>query len=96
MKFIDFVKNYLKLKAIQSVLSIIIIAVVVILFLSLANASASEPKFKIHKIGVITENTMGGETRVPAILDYDRDGDMDIVIVDKHGTVFILENLSIP
>ena len=58
-------------------------------------AYAKEPKFKVH---VIHDSKMEGfnySINYPVVIDYDNDGDQDILVLAKDGTLYFLENLEI-
>ena len=69
----------------------------VIYFLFICStAHAQDPKFKVH---VIKDNKLAGvnySINYPVVIDFDRDGDDDILIMSKEGTLYFLENLVIP
>jgi hypothetical protein len=55
---------------------------------------AATPKFRVH----ILPNLAPGcnySINTPVIMDYDNDGDQDVILVTKEGIVYILENLLI-
>lgn len=57
-------------------------------------ANAAVPKFKVHKL----ENLAPGcnySINTPVIIDFDNDGDQDVILVTKEGVVYFLENLLI-
>jgi len=59
-------------------------------------AHAQDPKFKVH---VIKDSKLAGvnySINYPVVIDFDRDGDDDILIMSKEGTLYFLENLVIP
>jgi hypothetical protein len=56
---------------------------------------AATPKFKVH----ILNNLAPGcnySINTPVVIDYDNDGDSDIILVTKEGVIYFLENLLIP
>jgi len=69
----------------------------VIYFLFICStAHAQDPKFKVH---VIKDSKLAGvnySINYPVVIDFDRDGDDDILIMSKEGTLYFLENLVIP
>lgn len=75
---------------------IIIFTLFIIILLTFNNLSfASEPKFKVH----IIQNLINGfnySINYPVVIDYDNDGDLDVLIISKEGTLYFLENLTIP
>jgi len=57
--------------------------------------NAATPKFRVH----ILKNLAPGlnySVNFPVGIDYDNDGDMDILIISKEGVIYFLENLLIP
>ena len=59
-----------------------------------STAHAQDPKFKVH---VIKDNKLAGvnySINYPVVIDYDNDGDDDILIMSKEGTLYFLENLT--
>ena len=68
---------------------------VLVLSLSFSISYAASPKFKFH----ILKNLAPGfnySLNSPIVLDYDSDGDFDILIINKEGVMYFLENLQIP
>lgn len=66
---------------------------IIIILLMGALAYASEPEFQVHRL----EGLLPGvnySVNFPVIMDYDRDGDQDIIIMTKEGKLIILENLT--
>ena len=55
---------------------------------------AQPPKFKLH---IIKDMNVGVNYSInyPVVIDYDNDGDQDILIMSKEGTLYFLENLLI-
>ena len=68
----------------------------VIYFLFICStAHAQDPKFKVH---VIKDSKLSGvnySINYPVVIDFDNDGDPDILIMSKEGTLYFLENLII-
>jgi hypothetical protein len=64
-------------------------------FFFVTNCYADTPQFKKHVMNIDTSvnNNFCGETYVPISIDYDNDGDMDVLIVERCGQVIILENM---
>lgn len=85
-------KNIFKIQCAFLGMIYVPIIVVTLLISGISISFAEKPIFEIHNLGSVTMNSIGGNTRVPVVLDYDNDGDIDVLIVDKHGTVFVLEN----
>jgi hypothetical protein len=55
---------------------------------------SAEPKFKVHRL----ENLAPGcnySINTPVVIDYDNDGDQDVILVTKEGVIYLLENLNI-
>jgi hypothetical protein len=58
-------------------------------------ADAAVPKFKVH----VLKNLAPGcnySINTPVVIDYDMDGDPDVILVTKEGVIYLLENLLIP
>lgn len=53
---------------------------------------ADAPKFVLHRLNIDIDKGCAGETHIPVVIDYDKDGDMDILVVNRNGEVFVLEN----
>lgn len=55
---------------------------------------AAVPKFKLH---IINLNNPGVNYSInyPVVIDYDNDGDEDILIISKEGILYFFENLLI-
>ena len=57
-------------------------------------AYAAIPKFKVH----VLERLAPGcnySINTPVVIDYDNDGDQDIICITKEGAIYLLENLTI-
>jgi len=57
-------------------------------------ANAAEPKFQVHVIKNLSPG-VNYSINTPVIIDYDNDGDQDIVMITKEETIYFLENLLI-
>jgi len=71
------------------------ILLVLCFLLICSTAYAKEPKFKVH---VIKDPKMEGvnySINYPVVIDYDNDGDQDVLVMAKDGTLYFLENLEI-
>lgn len=72
----------------------LIIITLLITMLGITTAFAAVPKFKLHKL----DNLAPGcnySINTPVIMDYDNDGDQDILLITKEGVIYLLENLYI-
>ena len=60
-----------------------------------SSANAAVPKFKVH---ILKDLAPGCNYSInyPISFDYDLDGDLDVLILNKEGTIYFLENLQIP
>lgn len=74
----------------------LITILVFISILLVVPAYASNPKFKLHVVKIDNLTGVNYAINYPVIIDYDRDGDMDILIMSKEGSLYFLENLDIP
>jgi hypothetical protein len=74
-----------------------LLTIMLLLFVNLVLTTslyAAEPKFKLH----ILKNLSPGfnySINYPTVIDYDGDGDQDILIISKEGVICFLENLLI-
>lgn len=58
-----------------------------------AIASASEPKFKVHVLPNLAPG-VNYSINYPIVIDYDNDGDQDVLIINKEGVIYLLENIT--
>lgn len=56
------------------------------------SVSAAKPKFRVHVLKDLIPG-FNYSINYPVVIDYDNDGDQDILIINKEGTVYFLENL---
>jgi hypothetical protein len=59
------------------------------------SVTAATPKFRVH----VLKNLAPGcnySINTPVIIDYDNDGDSDVILISKEGVIYFLENLLIP
>jgi hypothetical protein len=68
----------------------VVLAILFLLFSSVCYALA--PNFVMHKLDIDVCGGCASETHIPVVIDYDKDGDMDILIVNRNGEVYVLEN----
>lgn len=73
-----------------------VIILLAILLLYIAPVSAASPKFKLNILQLDNMKGVNYSINYPVSIDYDGDSDMDILIMSKEGTLYFLENLSIP
>jgi hypothetical protein len=71
------------------ILKLVLISTLLVFTVS---ANAATPKFRVH----ILKDLVPGfnySINYPVVIDYDNDGDQDIVVITKEGTIYFLENL---
>lgn len=69
------------------------ITILLLVFVLFTTSYADAPRFKIH----ILRNVSPGfnySINTPLAIDYDNDGDLDVLIISKEGLMYFLENLS--
>lgn len=74
----------------KKLITVLLIIFILLSFPQLINAGI--PKFKLH----ILKNLAPGvnySINYPVVIDFDNDGDQDILIINKEGIIFLLENL---
>lgn len=54
--------------------------------------NAAKPKFKVHVLKDLIPG-FNYSINYPVVIDYDGDGDLDVLIINKEGTIYFLENL---
>ncbi len=76
---------------------IILLALVTILCYTctINNSYAANPKFRLHILDIHNLTGVNYAINYPVVIDYDLDGDLDILIMSKEGTLYFLENLTI-
>jgi len=57
-------------------------------------AFAAVPKFKVHRLEHLAPGC-NYSINTPVVIDYDMDGDMDVICITKEGVIYFLENLTI-
>jgi hypothetical protein len=72
------------------------ILLIVLFLLCTVPVSAACPKFKLNIVQLDNMKGVNYSINYPVSIDYDGDSDMDILIMSKEGTLYFLENLSIP
>jgi len=72
-------------------LTTILVLVSILLVLPVA-VSAAKPKFRVHILKDLAPG-VNYSINYPVVIDYDGDGDLDVLIINKEGTIFFLENL---
>ena len=78
-------------------LFLIFFGVFMLLLLFFASKSyAATPKFKLHIIRMDNAKGVNYSINYPVVIDYDLDGDQDIIYMTKEGELYIFENLQIP
>lgn len=74
----------------KKLITILVFVSSLLVFPGLTNAAI--PKFRIH----VLKNLAPGcnySINTPVVIDYDNDGDSDILIITKEGVIYLLENL---
>lgn len=73
----------------------LIISLLIIVFIGITQIGlAATPKFKLHILKGLTPG-VNYSINYPVVIDYDNDGDMDVLIISKEGVIYFLENLLI-
>lgn len=72
----------------------IMIGILLIIFTALNFSFASEPKFKLHIVQLDGMKGVNYSINYPVVIDYDQDGDLDVLIMLKEGTLYFLENIT--
>ena len=70
----------------------IILLVLWFIFVFTIAANAAVPKFKVHVLKDLAPGC-NYSINTPVIIDYDMDGDPDVILVTKEGVIYLLENL---
>jgi hypothetical protein len=70
---------------------IILLVLWFILIFTIA-ANAAVPKFKVHVLKDLAPGC-NYSINTPVVIDYDMDGDQDVILVTKEGVIYLLENL---
>jgi hypothetical protein len=74
----------------------LIYGLIVIMVLMFSGISfAGTPKFKLHIIKLDSCKGVNYSINYPVVIDYDNDGDMDIILMSKEGELYVYENLTI-
>lgn len=60
----------------------------------ITHAHAAVPKFKVHVLKDLAPGC-NYSINTPVVIDYDNDGDQDVILVTKEGVIYLLENLTI-
>jgi hypothetical protein len=55
--------------------------------------NAAVPKFRVHVLKDLAPG-VNYSINYPIVIDYDGDGDMDVLIINKEGYIYFLENLQ--
>lgn len=73
----------------------VVLLVLWFLFVFTITANAAVPKFKVHVLKDL--GLIGSNYSINTIIsiDYDNDGDFDIIYISKEGIIYCLENLTI-
>jgi len=70
----------------------IILLVLWFIFVFTIAANAAVTKFKVHVLKDLAPGC-NYSINTPVIIDYDMDGDPDVILVTKEGVIYLLENL---
>jgi hypothetical protein len=54
--------------------------------------NAAKPKFRVHILKDLAPG-VNYAINYPVVIDYDNDGDQDVLIISKEGVIYFLENL---
>jgi hypothetical protein len=75
----------------KKLITILVFISTLLVFPVIVNAAI--PKFRVH---VLTNLAPGCNYSIntPVVIDYDNDGDSDIILITKEGVVYFLENLQ--
>ena len=75
----------------KKLITILLLIVTVLLFAT--PVSARMPKFQLHVIKALAPG-VNYSINAPIAFDYDGDGDIDVLILSKEGTLYFLENIT--
>jgi len=74
--------------------SIIVLLLIINILLFNSISYALEPKFRVHILKDIAPG-FNYSINYPVVIDYDNDGDQDVLVISKEGCIYFLENLLI-
>jgi hypothetical protein len=74
----------------KKLITILVFASILLVFPVLVNAAT--PKFRVHVLKDLAPGC-NYSINTPVVIDYDNDGDSDVILITKEGVIYFLENL---